>query len=39
MGATTEVLAPATLIAKLRKEGIAEYTQQNEEYKFKVYKK
>ena len=39
MGATTEVLAPATLIAKLRKEGIAEHAQQNEEYKFKVYKK
>lgn len=39
MGATTEVLAPATLIAKLRKEGIAEPAQQNEEYKFKVYKK
>ena len=38
MGATTEVLAPATLIAKLRKEGIAEYTHRNEEYKFKVYK-
>ena len=38
MGATTEVLAPATLIAKLRKEGIAEYTHPNEEYKFKVYK-
>ena len=37
MGATTEVLAPATLIAKLRKEGIAEYAQTNEEYKFKVY--
>ena len=39
MGATTEVLAPTTLIAKLHKEGIAEYTQPNEEYKFKVYKK
>ena len=39
MGATTEVLAPATLIAKVREEGIAEYTQPNEEYKFKVYKK
>ena len=38
MGATTEVLAPAMLIAKLRKEGIAEYAQTNEEYKFKVYK-
>ena len=39
MGATTEVLAPATLIAKVREEGIAEHAQQNEEYKFKVYKK
>ena len=39
MGATTEVLAPATLIAKLRKDGIAEYAQTKEEYKFKVYKK
>jgi hypothetical protein len=39
LGATTEVLAPATLIAKVRAEGIAEYTQPNEEYKFKVYKK
>ena len=39
MGATTEVLAPTTLIAKLHKEGIAEYIQPNEEYKFKVYKK
>ena len=39
MGATTEVLAPATLIAKLRNEGIAEPAQQNEEYKIKVYKK
>ena len=39
MGATTEVLAPTTLIAKLRKEGITEYAQPNEEYKFKVYKK
>ena len=39
MGATTEVLAPTTLIAKLHKEGIAEYTQPNEEYKSKVYKK
>ena len=39
MGATTEVLAPATLIAKVCEEGIAEPTQQNEEYKFKVYKK
>ena len=39
MGATTEVLAPAELITKVREEGIAEYTQPNEEYKFKVYKK
>jgi hypothetical protein len=39
MGATTEVLAPATLIAKVCAEGIAEYTHPNEEYKFKVYKK
>ena len=39
MGATTEVLASAELIAKVREEGIAEYTQPNEEYKFKVYKK
>ena len=39
MGATTRVLAPATLIAKLRAEGIVEPAQQNEEYKFKVYKK
>ena len=39
MGATTEVLAPAELIAKVREEGIAEYTHPNEEYKFKVYKK
>ena len=39
LGATTEVLAPATLIAKLREEGITEYTHPNEEYKFKVYKK
>ena len=39
MGATTEVLAPTTLIAKVRKEGIAEHAQPNEEYKFKVYKK
>ena len=37
LGATTEVLAPAELIAKVREEGIAEYTQPNEEYKFKVY--
>ena len=39
LGATTEVLAPAELIAKVREEGIAEPAQQNEEYKFKVYKK
>ncbi|MBR6630311.1 MAG: WYL domain-containing protein [Alistipes sp.] len=39
MGATTEVLAPAKLIAKVRAEGIAEQAQPNEEYKFKVYKK
>ena len=39
LGATTEVLAPATLIAKVRAEGIAEYTHHNEEYKFRVYKK
>ena len=39
LGATTEVLAPAELIAKVREEGIAEPTQQNEEYKFKVYKR
>ena len=39
MGAAVEVLAPTTLIAKVRKEGIAEPAQQNEEYKFKVYKK
>ena len=39
MGATTEVLAPATLSAKVCEEGIAEYAQPNEEYKFKVYKK
>ena len=38
MGATTEVLAPAKLITKVREEGIAEPAQQNEEYKFKVYK-
>ncbi len=38
MGATTEVLAPAKLITKVRAEGIAEPAQQNEEYKFKVYK-
>ena len=39
MGGSVEVLAPAELIAKVREEGIAEYTQPNEEYKFKVYKK
>ncbi len=39
MGATTEVLAPAELIAKVREEGIAEQAQPNEKYKFKVYKK
>lgn len=39
MGATTEVLAPTKLIAKVCEEGIAEPAQQNEEYKFKVYKK
>ena len=39
LGAQVEVLAPAELIAKVREEGIAEYAQQNEEYKFKVYKK
>ena len=39
LGVTTEVLAPATLIAKVRAEGIAEYTHHNEEYKFKVYRK
>ena len=39
MGATTEVLVPAKLIAKVRAEGIAKSAQQNEEYKFKVYKK
>ena len=38
MGATTEVLAPTKLITKVREEGIAEPAQQNEEYKFKVYK-
>jgi hypothetical protein len=38
MGATVEVLAPTKLIAKVCEEGLAEYTQQNEEYKFKVYK-
>lgn len=39
MGATTEVLAPTKLITKVCEESIAEYTQPNEEYKFKVYKK
>ena len=39
LGAQVEVLAPAELIAKVREECIAEYTQPNEEYKFKVYKK
>ena len=39
MGGSVEVIAPAELIAKVHEEGIAEYTQQNEEYKFKVYKK
>jgi hypothetical protein len=39
MGAIVEVLAPTKLIAKVRVEGIAEHAQQNEEYKFKVYKK
>ena len=39
MGGSVEVLAPTELIAKVREEGIAEYTQPNEEYKFKVYKK
>ena len=39
MGGSVEVLAPAELIAKVREECIAEYTQPNEEYKFKVYKK
>ena len=39
MGATTEVLAPAKLIAKVRAEGITEQAHPNEEYKFKVYKK
>ena len=37
MGATTEVLAPTKLIAKVCEEGIAEHAQPNEEYKFKVY--
>ena len=39
MGGLVEVLAPTELIAKVREEGIAEPAQQNEEYKFKVYKK
>ena len=39
MGGSVEVLAPTELIAKVREEGIAEPAQQNEEYKFKVYKK
>ena len=39
MGATTEVLAPAKLIAKVRVEGLTEQAHPNEEYKFKVYKK
>ena len=38
MGGSVEVLAPATLIAKLREEGIAEHAQPNEEYKFKLHK-
>ena len=39
MGSPVEVLAPAELIAKVCEEGIAEPAQQNEEYKFKAYKK
>ena len=39
MGAAVEVLAPTKLITKVREEGIAKSAQQNEEYKFKVYKK
>ena len=39
MGGSVEVLAPTTLIAKVCEEGITEYAQPNEEYKFKVYKK
>ena len=39
MGSSVEVLAPVELIAKVCEEGIAEPAQQNEEYKFKVYKK
>ena len=38
MGVAVEVLAPAKLITKVREEGIAKSTQQNEEYKYKVYK-
>ena len=39
MGEAVEVLAPTKLIAKVREEGIADYTHPTEEYKFKVYKK
>ena len=39
MGSSVEVIAPAELIAKVCEEGIAEPAQQNEEYKFKAYKK
>ena len=39
MGGAVEVLAPANLIAKVCEEGIAEYAQSTEEYKFQVYKK
>ena len=39
MGGVVEVLAPANLIAKVCEEGIAEYAQSTEEYKFQVYKK
>ena len=39
MGGSVEVLAPAELIAKVCEEGIAEYAQSTEEYKFQVYKK
>ena len=38
MGASVEVLSPQKLIAKVCEEGITEYAQPNEEYKFKVYK-
>jgi hypothetical protein len=38
MGGSVEVLAPANLIAKVCEEGIAEYAQSTEEYKFRVYK-